>query len=81
MKITKVNDTQLKIENHVKGLEVLDCFDIIENNFKASFIINKEGLPCLKYDRGLYNFTDDNFTSLINCNSILLDKINVKVGK
>ena len=52
MKITKINDTQLKIENHVEGLETLDIFEIIEDvSFNIKFIINKEGLPCLKFHK------------------------------
>ncbi len=80
MKITKVND-KLEITNHVKNLDVLDCFDIIETNFNANFIINRDGLPCLKFHNELFGFLDCQFDSLIACNSILLDKIEVKVGK
>jgi hypothetical protein len=73
MRIQKINDT-LKIDNSLSNQEEIDIFESIEYH-GGEFKIYGNGVPYLVFDNGLYKFEDKYFDSLINCESIILDKI------
>lgn len=74
MRITKINDTQLKIENSQKGLELLDVFDILEN-MDCQFKIDIMNNEFIRYAKVKYSINNKHFDNLMNCNSIVLNKL------
>jgi hypothetical protein len=73
MRIQKV-ENKLRIDNSLSNQEIIDIFEAIEYH-GGEFIIGSNGLPCLKYDKACYNFKDSYFDLLIDCQSVILDKI------
>jgi hypothetical protein len=67
------NGEQLRIENSIEGLEVIDIFESLEYH-NAELKIGNIGMA-IKFDNLYYSVNDSHFDSLINCNSILLDKL------